>query len=313
MLSEVTGKGFEAWIETKDNKKRLNEYRVKHHPAQDGKSAYTECFLETVDEPFRIKISKLPSIKWKRDWKCRCLIDGHDEEDQYYTTELRFAPLPTTDDAAQVTLDPKAWNTLGSIELALSRGRLVDAGDGGPVVATLTQGTANEKAKKFPYTVKTGDRQALCSSLHSMCRFYEAFPGDIYYRFLFKYRAQAVLVKLHIIDEPVLQQAHQSSPSVLTAVEQEEGSLADKAVSQMDAGSSVFRATAVKREKKRPRLEGLIIDLSPDDEVYKAEKIAAAKRMKFLEDQNRALRSENKRLRAGNTSVDEPIDLTSDD
>ncbi|WVQ93454.1 hypothetical protein IAU59_000528 [Kwoniella sp. CBS 9459] len=169
MKSEGEGKGFEAWVESRDGRVRLNEYQVEHHPTRDGKSAYTECYLETIDDPIRIKVAKLPTLTLKTDWSCRCSIDGNDlsysvwlakfpthrwkriyqkDGNQHYICSLQFSPLPTTDDATQVTIKPTAWKDLGSIEITLQRGTWSPSRPHGLNVSDLTEGTADEKSKK---------------------------------------------------------------------------------------------------------------------------------------------------------------------
>ncbi|WVF65818.1 hypothetical protein IAT40_000555 [Kwoniella sp. CBS 6097] len=291
MIGLGNGEGFEAVVENKTTSESLNEHQIQHHPAQDGKSAYTECYLETIDEPFRIKISKLPTMDLVTDWHCRCTIDGHDldypiwynsvpfhdwdkvyqdEGGQVYSSDLIFAPLPTTDDKDEITFDPLAWNTLGSIELVLRRGAFTPSAMAKPFVASLTQGTADEKAKKFAYTV--------------------GHPGETYYRFIFKYRPRAVLIQHHIIEEPEVKEP----PPLLRQ--------------RKRARTSVDTLQGQTKEDETD-IDG---DNSDDDESDESGDVKpdVTKRMRLLEEQVRNLRSENERLRAGDSSFDEPIDLT---
>ncbi|WVF65815.1 hypothetical protein IAT40_000552 [Kwoniella sp. CBS 6097] len=292
MLSNGKGKGFEAWVESKDDRVRLNEYQVEHHPARDGKSAYTECFLETIDEPFRIKVTKLASLRIKSDWECSCLIDGknlsyniwferhiakrwksvyQEENGQYYKCSLLFSPLSTTDDKSKVTIDSSAWSTMGSIELVLKKGKYRPSYKLGLHVGSSAQGTADEKAKKFAYTVSTGERELVPNTAVTSYTFTPSGSGEVFYRFVFKYRPRAVLVQTRIIDEP----------------EPEEPA----------------------RPRKRKHANESAIALEGEEEEDDV-KPSLAKRLKYLEGRVQELNSENKRLRAGGSSANDSIDLT---
>ncbi|OCF31668.1 hypothetical protein I316_06673 [Kwoniella heveanensis BCC8398] len=255
MLSDGKGEGFEVGLHidrlsAQDSLEigaevifTRHEYEVKHHPAEDGKSAYTECFLETIHEPIRIAVSKLPTLKINSDWQCRCLIDGHDlsypvwlknspydrwksiyeqDGDQYYQCSLQFSPIPTTDSVEQVTIKTTALENLGNIEISLERGWYIQSIPVGLTVSALTAGVADEKAKKravgvrlwcmLPYIVLTlticsaGDRTVVSNKTRTSYTFLPHTYGETYYRFIFKYRPRIVLQKAHIIDEPELEQ-----------------------------------------------------------------------------------------------------------
>ncbi|WVQ93462.1 hypothetical protein IAU59_000536 [Kwoniella sp. CBS 9459] len=316
MLSHGKDAGFEAWVEGRDDKKRLNEYQIEHHPAENGDPAYTECFLETIDEPFRIVVDKLPQLRIKSDWDCTCRVDGINlratvwpkKEPRYardhiiqsqtkggnIKSSFRFAPLATTDDTAAVTLTSEALRAIGTIQIILRRGSYTYSGMGSWAgVAKLQPGIANEKSKK------TTDHQAAASG---NVRKYSFSPysgrGMSTYRFLFKYRPRAELVRTRVIDEP----------------EPEE----------------VFAASQAGPSKKRKRISNTIdltlsgdededeldvkVDVKPELEVDKDIKPNIhARRNGYLEERVQELIAENKRLREAERAKASAVDLTSDD
>ncbi|WVQ93456.1 hypothetical protein IAU59_000530 [Kwoniella sp. CBS 9459] len=298
MIGQGGGLGIEALVENRDTFQPLNEYQIQHYPAKNGEPSYTECFLETIDDPVRIKVKKLPTLVSKgTDRQCRCYVDGvylnypflysgaetlewesvyEKEGGKYYECSLRFAPLPTTDKLGDVTLDDSVWKNIGKIELTLRKGKCHLGGDMELWVPTLTQGIADEKAKKFAYTVKTGDRTAVANTTRGFCDFTP--DGGIEHRFIFKYRPRVALVSAHIIDEP-----------------EEERPI-----------------PPARRKRSKTSVETLEGE-SGDGEEEGDVKPNVAKRMRYLEERVRQLNSDVKRLRAGGSSAEDSIDLTQDD
>ncbi|OCF43334.1 hypothetical protein I317_02772 [Kwoniella heveanensis CBS 569] len=277
---------LEAWVEGKDNKKRLNEHQIQYHPARDGQSAYTECFLETIDETFRIVVEKLPQLHFKSDWRCRVYINGaklqnsvwQAKDDRYeknsiqrlqggstiVKSSLRFAPLMTTDDPAKITLTGQNLQQMGSIEVTLQRGLWRFSARGLPNTAQLHQGIADEKGKKFAYTNQTADDKT--EAVQAVNRYTFTSSGPVYYRFLFKPGPSRKRIRL-------------SDPIDLTLSEDE-----------------------------------LDVDVKPELEVDKKDVKPSilAKRNAYLEARVQELIAENKRPRRGSRKTTPTIDLTLD-
>ncbi|WVQ64946.1 uncharacterized protein L199_003116 [Kwoniella botswanensis] len=276
MLAQGQAVGLEAWVQGKDDRKRLNEYQVQHHPAKKGESSYTECFLETIDEAFVITLFKRDHPLASQDFRTSLFVDGsmidqvawlktssrlewaevwEKHEDKARRSSLKFAPLPTTDDPAKVTIDPLTMKELGSIEITLEPG-------------------------EFAYSV-TSAESTVCeppSVLH-----YAFTPGKnrkFTHRFLFRYRPRPVLVQMGIIDEP---EPSPPPPPPRPARKRKADVVDIEATSEGDGE------------------EG---DVKPD---------LNAKRVKYLEEQVKLLADQLKRSRNGSRDEDEVVDLTLDD
>ncbi|OCF31657.1 hypothetical protein I316_06662 [Kwoniella heveanensis BCC8398] len=299
---------LEAWVEGKDNKKRLNEHQIQYHPARDGQSAYTECYLETIDETFRIVVEKLPQLHFKSDWRCRVYIDGaklrnsvwQAKDDRYeknsiqrlqggstiVKSSLRFAPLMTTDDPAKITLTGQNLQQMGSIEVTLQRGLWRFSARGLPDTAQLHQGIADEKGKK------TADDKT--EAVQEVNRYTFTSSGPVYYRFLFKYRPRAELIRIKIVDEPEAEVA------------------ADATASQ--PGPSRKRIRLSDPIDLTLSEDELDVDVKPELEVDKKDVKPSilAKRNAYLEARVQELIAENKRPRRGSKKTTPTIDLTLD-
>ncbi|WWC96922.1 hypothetical protein V866_003797 [Kwoniella sp. B9012] len=302
MLAQGPAVGLEAWVEGKDDRKRLNEYQVQHHPAKNGESSYTECFLETIDEPFRIVVGKLAGKYRVKEFRAEVRVDGspldsrawlwkdrlvtwdqliHQDADGCKKSSLKFAPLPTTDDATKVTIDPITAKEVGTIEITLTLGsygrghiREVDS-------FRLDTGTVHEKGKKFAYSVSTAD-SAICERPKMMYYTLVEDPTSKFsHRFIFRYRPRPVLVHMRVIDEP---EASPSPPPARPARKRKSDVI------------DIEEATPEDKEE-----EG---DVKPN---------LNAKRVKYLEEQVRLLADQLKRSRNGSNDKDDVVDLTLDD
>ncbi|WWD05695.1 hypothetical protein V865_003776 [Kwoniella europaea PYCC6329] len=276
MLAQGPAVGLEAWVEGKDDRKRLNEYQVQHHPARNGKSSYTECFLETIDERFVITVSKRDHPLARQDFRTSLSVDGsmidqvawlktssrlewaelwEKHGDKARRSSLKFAPLPTTDDPTKVTIDPQAMKELGWIEITLELG-------------------------EFAYSV-TSAESTVCE-LPSILHY--AFTPDknrkFTHRFVFRYRPRPVLVQMGIIDEP------------------------EQAPSPPPPRPARKRKSDVIDIEVTPEGEGEAGDVKPD---------LNAKRVRYLEEQVRLLADQLKRSRNGSNVKDDVVDLTLDD
>ncbi|WVF65838.1 hypothetical protein IAT40_000575 [Kwoniella sp. CBS 6097] len=318
MFSQGKEVGFEAWVEARDDKKRLNVYQMEHHPAKDGQPAYTECFLETIDEPFRIVIEKLPGFRNKLDWQCQCLVDGIDLEDDAWPKEtdrverdhvyhqpqdgsgvlkssLKFAPMQTSDDNEKITVSDEALTKYGTIEIILRRIIFTFVGTEEPAVTSLQQGIINEKCAK-----PTEDENVELYDVDSYTFRYPRGKGKSSYRFLFKYRPRVELIRAKII-----------------------------AATEADAG---LLGPGPSKKRKRQRMWNPIdLTISSDEEErpgvdvyvkseqefdFKEEDIKPhklARRNKYLEERNSELLAEVKRLRGAKRGEGPAVDLTLDD
>ncbi|KAK6907391.1 hypothetical protein I203_101385 [Kwoniella mangroviensis CBS 8507] len=233
MLSEGKAVGFEAWVESKDDKIRLNEHQVTYHPPEGEGLAYSQCFLETIDQPFRIKLCRLPTLKDRRDIQLKLYIDGNLLKTQAWrdhrpTCEwdriifqqeqgtaptikslLRFTPHPSTHDPDEVTITSDDMQTLGTIEIIMKAGSYSPACYRSATPSTMKKiGVVNEKERKLPYSTSATDceKYEVKPSRHYKLR--SAPEGGKLYRFLFKYRPRPALILLGLIHE----QAKSPSP-----------------------------------------------------------------------------------------------------
>ncbi|OCF57875.1 hypothetical protein L486_03896 [Kwoniella mangroviensis CBS 10435] len=301
MLAQGPAVGVEAWVEGKDDKKRLNEHQVQHHPAKNGESSYTECFLETIDEAFVITLSKSDHRFDRHAFRSSLFIDGsvvkntawlkdspsmewdevwEKEGNQMKKSYLKFAPLPTTDDQTKVTIDPLTMKSLGTIEITLERGKFRESGVQQVHTHQLKNGTIHEKGKKFAYSVTAAD-STVCERPSMM---HYTFTPDqnrkFTHRFIFRYRPRPVLVQMGIIDEP------EPSPPPTPP----------RAARKRNADAIDIEAIS--------EGEGEEGDVKPD---------LNAKRVKYLEEQVRLLADQLKRTRNGSKDKDDVVDLTLDD
>ncbi|WVQ64948.1 uncharacterized protein L199_003118 [Kwoniella botswanensis] len=318
MLGESTGAAFEAWVGDKATGERLNEYQIEHHPAEDGQPAWSECFLETIDEPFRIEVVKMgldsasgrgsrsSHRQAKQGISCVCTFDGEslsysiwfddskshgwsgvyekDEMDgKVYKACLNFAPLPTTDEVDKITIDDNKLKQLGVIEIMIHKGYYMPAGPSGIKCTNIKVGTADEKAKK------TSNREEVYDTYKARTSytFYPYHPLVKDYRFVFKYRPRAMLVHSGIINEP-------PPPPPLT---------------QWLSGP--HRSNS----KRKRNFEHSEVTLISDDEIVgrDVKPDLERKRVKYLEDQVKKLSSELNNLKKGGKSKVDAVDLTLDD
>ncbi|WWC68600.1 uncharacterized protein I206_102530 [Kwoniella pini CBS 10737] len=298
MLAQNHAAGFEAWVEGLDDQKRLNEYQIEHHPATEDKSSYTECFLETIDEPFKIMVNKPVKHNRNTEFRSTTKVDGHvlesfvwlkgyltlwwdevleQEGGKTYTSKLKFAPTLTTDDPNQVTIDKAALSTLGTIEIILEKGKFAPSRMGNAQTTKIQAGVAHEESKKFSYSVTTTDRKPYEPQESMHYSFKAEHVGKIFHRFIFK-----VLVHMRIIDEP------ESSP------------------------------TPPPPPRKRKRYSE-VIEIDTDEEAVdiKGEEDVkpnlTAKRMKYLEEQIKLLSGQLKQKSKDKDADNGIVDLTKDD
>ncbi|WWC87921.1 uncharacterized protein L201_002821 [Kwoniella dendrophila CBS 6074] len=312
MLSEGETVGFEAWVEGRDDKIRLNEYQIQHHPAEDGEPAYTECFLETIDKPFRIMIKKLLSKHIKTDTQSIAYIDGNRlgqsvwhcgnemrSYDKAYVVQsgkshkvaLVFAALDTTDNVDEVTISQSELKTLGTIKITLKSGAFYGKRRSYHETTEFVVGKADEKSKKFCMSVgatEPVEQTDLSCNSYS----FEPHKGKKLRRhnFIFKYRPRIALVQRRIIDEP---EEQTPLPESRPPKRKRASTVIDLVDSDVEGEIS-----AVKEEEEEEE------DIKPS---------TTAKRVRYLEDQLKKLASENKRLRQGGSRDEDTIDLTLDD
>ncbi|WWC87926.1 uncharacterized protein L201_002826 [Kwoniella dendrophila CBS 6074] len=312
MFGRDAGIHFDAWVGNLSNEERLNEYQITHHPASPGQSAWSECFLEATEDEFQVKISKRATFLTKRKVKkpkdgilgihCDCMIDGQrlpynvwwdrkpehqwkcivekDEIDgKMYHANLKFAPLQTTDDPDQVTVTSQTSQKLGTIEIILWSGYFIPGPKQAIATSSLRNDVADEKSKKFSYTVSPSTRTEM-QQTHASSVHIHALTLNPDYKFVFKYRPRPVLLHTGIIDEPA------PPPQAIPDPPKRKRSLA------------VEQAILVEDDENIDR------DVKPDLE---------RKRMKYLEDQVKKLSSEQKHLRKSGKTKAEAVDLTLDD
>ncbi|WWC60360.1 uncharacterized protein I303_102931 [Kwoniella dejecticola CBS 10117] len=324
MLAPNSEAGFEAWVGRKDSPERLSEYQITHHLSTHEQPAYSECYLETIDEPFEIRISKrhvargnhvqkkfgknahmgyraecrvdgisLSYSCWKERYKDKCWnqVIERDEDGKSYSSSLKFAPLQTTDDPDQVTIDANKLQNLGLIEITLTRGYWVEQarndarGQGKP--KKWKNDVADEKMKK------TTDRREIENQGHRHSYNFVPSTPVPEYKFVFKYRPRAALMIAGIIDEPP---PPSPEPARKRQTKRKRGSL--------------FIDPSVEREDDDDNEDDVDVDVDVKPKVK-----IEGKRVKYLEDQVRMLSSELHNVRNGakGTSKGHPVDLTLDD
>nr|XP_019050416.1 hypothetical protein I302_00848 [Kwoniella bestiolae CBS 10118]OCF29346.1 hypothetical protein I302_00848 [Kwoniella bestiolae CBS 10118] len=185
--------------------------------------------------------------------------DGGD----FKRSSLQFSPIPTTDDPTLVTIDPITMSKIGTIEIDLEEGTLVETGVQEARSSQLSSGTVYEKGKKFAYSV-SGSDSTVCEIPKVM---HYTFVPDSHkkftHRFIFRYRPRAVLVQMRIIDEP--------EPSL----------------------------TPAPRPARKRKLDAIDVDATPEGEDEDVKPDLNAKRVKYLEEQVKHLADQLKRSRNG--------------
>ncbi|WWC87927.1 uncharacterized protein L201_002827 [Kwoniella dendrophila CBS 6074] len=212
---------LEAWVESSMTGKRLNEYKINHHPAVDGKDyPYTECFLETTDEPFAIHLRmKDKRLFDSREWRAKCCVDGRklgsswdspsrvfsriiqEEDGKLLESKLKFSPLPTTDEEQQVSIDSKTLQALGTITIQIQSGKWIPNTNKRKNWSKLVSGVAHEKSKKIPYVVQACDTKIAPETPKICYNFHPDKKGSAFYRFVFNYRPRPVLQLIGAINE----------------------------------------------------------------------------------------------------------------
>ncbi|WWC87922.1 uncharacterized protein L201_002822 [Kwoniella dendrophila CBS 6074] len=301
--------GFEAWIENKESKVKLNEYRSERSAAKVGESSYTGCYLETIDEPFRICMSKSPGYIDDSDVRISVHADGNqlyrrawlkgdnaeqtftqlqeEKDGKYQTSLLRFAPLPTTDDPDKVTVNPATMQNIGIIEITLECGSYRKVGYKEDQIFKIESKIADEKEKKFAYSV-SGTDTTICERPKSMhYRFTPREEGEYLHRFIFRYRPRLALIQMGIIDEPE------------------------------ESVSPPLPPPPIRRKRKS---EIINVDEDEDDKPDIGDRVTedikpdlAAKRVKYLEEELRRVNSQLRNSRKAEKSKNDSIDLTLDD
>ncbi|WVQ78121.1 hypothetical protein IAT38_000202 [Cryptococcus sp. DSM 104549] len=159
-----------------------------HEYGMEGGVPFSECYLETIDEPFDITLSRTGDLLTTCDINAFTDIDGQhiksmsmadgratahfgtykyaDEEGRLVQSVLRFRPLPTTDDPDEATVTEAQVDRLGTVEVTFRMGERrefwVDGrgGRGGGMrrnSRALEVGVADERIKKMAYAVTTSD------------------------------------------------------------------------------------------------------------------------------------------------------------
>ncbi|WVW80190.1 hypothetical protein I302_102167 [Kwoniella bestiolae CBS 10118] len=310
MLSEGKAVGFEAWVDSKEDKIRLNEYQVTHHLAQGEKSAYVECYLETIDQPLRIQISRLPTLEDRRDIKVSTHIDGNllrakawlggevscrwdkivqesaTGEEGFITSSLHFTPLPSTDDPTKVTFSPNVLTTLGTIEIILQVGSYrANRRKGQSVSSAITSGNrvVDEKERKLPYAISARNDKKYDLPMLMHYTFTPVSTGSRLYRFLFKYRPRPSLIHLGIIESETQEPEKPFTPPT--------------------------PQTSLKRKLPPFTTE---IDLEDkEDQVVGSQR--QAQRIRYLEERIKILSSSQKETLEAAMENGEVIDMTSED
>ncbi|WVQ64950.1 uncharacterized protein L199_003120 [Kwoniella botswanensis] len=163
-------KHLEACVESNVDGKSLNEYEVIHHEKDQDGYPYTECFLETIDETFTIKIKKNDVALFERhEWYSICRVDGlrlpgsvwkhklintfdtlkERKDGKVYESKLKFASLATTDEEEQVTIGSDVLKKLGTIRIDIQFGEwIAGSSTHKGYLASPISGVVHEKVKK---------------------------------------------------------------------------------------------------------------------------------------------------------------------
>ncbi|WVW80182.1 hypothetical protein I302_102159 [Kwoniella bestiolae CBS 10118] len=159
------------------------EHQISSYPSSEQDPARTECFLETIDQPYAICIKKLPDLAYKGDWRCHTFIDG-------------FSPLLTTDEKENITLTLDNLKDLATIVIKLTPGTWKPS----PNVqrrkgVELNAKVGDEKAKNLT------DSKEVYAGPTPHSHFYSA-QSEVFYQFTFDYRSRVKLKLKRVIEEP---------------------------------------------------------------------------------------------------------------
>ncbi|WWD05692.1 hypothetical protein V865_003773 [Kwoniella europaea PYCC6329] len=214
---------LEAWVESNVGGNRLNEYQVVHHEKDEDGYPYTECFLETIDETFTIKIKMNDvALFQKHEWYSKCRVDGlripcsiwkykpintfgtlkERKDGKVYESKLKFASLATTDEEEQVTIGGDYLKKLGTIRIDIQFGEWIPVSSTHKgYLASPISGVVHEKVKKIPFVIQGSDPIITADQEHVKHEFYPSKEGMKYYRFIFNYRPRPVLELMGVIQD----------------------------------------------------------------------------------------------------------------
>ncbi|WWD05696.1 hypothetical protein V865_003777 [Kwoniella europaea PYCC6329] len=349
MFSKGSGEGFEAWVERKDKKERLIEHQVCYHLSSADQSPRTECFLETVDQPYHICIKKLPSLVYKGDWKCDIWVDGvhlpshsiwhsfveinrvkdvlENKGGQFHESSLKFSPLLTTSDRETVTLTQSDIKHLGTIIIQLTPGTWKLVGAGPLQDVKINPKVGDEKAKNLSLT----DSRPVHYTSSNLYKFLPTQPKKISYQFTFNYRSRVKLKLMRVIeeaededqedqqDEDIGKQKERSSIPTESST-----SATKKMTPESRFADAIDLSDSPPRKIKKRKLKGILLDeamklgeendqtrMASESEV-KSESGDTSKRMKLLGEENQALRQVIRQLKLGQKIEEDAVDLTLD-
>nr|XP_019050421.1 hypothetical protein I302_00853 [Kwoniella bestiolae CBS 10118]OCF29351.1 hypothetical protein I302_00853 [Kwoniella bestiolae CBS 10118] len=225
---------LEAWVEGNVDEKRLKEYQVEHPHDRQAGVPHTTCFLETINEPFSIKIQFLDQKTFKaHQWFVQCSVDRQTlaggmwvnnpayryshfverKDGLLYQSDMKFSPLPTTDDEENVTIDNAQLQDLGKIKILVHFGQWVTTrSEGKAHSVSMVSGTVHEKTKKGVNPKVIADTPSPTSYTFVVDK-----NGKNYYRFTFKYRPRPVLELMGVIEgepEPTDLEVKDQQPQV---------------------------------------------------------------------------------------------------
>ncbi|WVQ64945.1 uncharacterized protein L199_003115 [Kwoniella botswanensis] len=327
MFSKGSGEGFEAWVESKDKKERLIEHQVCHHLSSADQTPRTECFLETIDQPYIICIKKLPSLVYKGDWKCDIWVDGvhlqshsiwhsfveidrvkevlEHKGGQFHESSLKFSPLLTTSDQENVTLTQSDIKHLGTIIVQLTPSTWKLVGAGPPQGVKINPKVGDEKAKNLSLT--------------------DSRP------FTFNYRSRVKLKLMRVIEEAENEdQENQQDEDIEKQKErtskptESNTSATKKMISKSSFADAIDLSDSPPRKTKKRKLKEILLDeaMKPGGEngekrmtseiEVKSESGNTSKRMRLLGEENQALRQVIRQLKLGQKIEEDAVDLTLD-
>ncbi|OCF57876.1 hypothetical protein L486_03897 [Kwoniella mangroviensis CBS 10435] len=322
MFSKGSEEGFEAWVESKDKRERLIEHQECYHLSSADQSPRTECFLETIDQPYIICIKKLPNLAYKGDWKCDIWVDG---------SSLKFSPLLTTSDQEDVTLTQSEIKRLGTIIIQLTPGTWKLVGAGPPQGIKINPKVGDEKAKKFAHTTSLTDSRPVHYTSSNLYRFLPTQPEKISYQFTFKYRSRVKLKLMRVIeeaededqedqqDEDIEKQKERTSTPFESSI-----SATKKMIPESRFANAIDLSNSPPRKIKKRKMKEILLDeamklggendekrMTSETEV-KPESGSTSKRMKLLGEENQALRQVIRQLKMGQKIEEDAVDLTLD-
>ncbi|WVQ78814.1 hypothetical protein IAT38_000905 [Cryptococcus sp. DSM 104549] len=262
----------------------------------------TECFLETIDSPFSVHMTKDNAKVPKHDWKVEGFFDGRlftcstcmkagkewsqaevEEmvDGKMYKAALSFTRLATTYEPELATVEKDKYSSLSSIEIQLEYGRLLRPTRKKIATVDLGAMTADEKKAK-----KTQDRKVVEDTLETAYDFYpvNGKPEDgSYYRFVFKYRPRFLLKLWRVIES------------------------SDSEDEEPPSKKQKKKQKASKTNGKRSK----VIDLCDDDSDGEYDH-TWAQRVRELDNEKRLLKAHLKLKEQGAHKAEGAIDLTSD-